>query len=403
VIVKHAAIAISLLIAAPAAVGQSTFAGIGLLPSGESSSLAAVSAVGSTAVGRALRGGQELPIRWTLAGGLQAIGNSTDRATGRAIAVSADGSFIVGKASSALITTTEAFRWSTSEGFQYLVGVNGFATGVSSDGQTVVGNGGSFGWRWRQGAVNIVVGTWSGSFGDCAGVSGDGRSVVGSYTTTSPQLRPQRPFLWTTSAGMVDLGSISESASSSGLARAISEDGLVVVGQTDAGNGTSHATRWVLGSPPQDLVPGSLDWSIARAVSNQGAVVVGQLGGRAMYWSEAAGARLLRDILLRNYGLDVRGWCFLSANGVSADGRTIVGDAVSPDGVQQGFVARLDAPLDPPLCPADWNLDGFVDAVDFDEFVGPWLAASPLADFDGDCFTDAIDYDGFVSAWLTGC
>lgn len=53
-------------------------------------------------------------------------------------------------------------------------------------------------------------------------------------------------------------------------------------------------------------------------------------------------------------------------------------------------------------CAADFNWDGFEDAIDYDAFLVQWLNTQPTADFDHDGFVDAIDFDGFVGAWLAG-
>lgn len=52
---------------------------------------------------------------------------------------------------------------------------------------------------------------------------------------------------------------------------------------------------------------------------------------------------------------------------------------------------------------ADFNADGFSDAIDYDTFILTWLANNSQADLNSDGFTDAIDFDLFISAWLGGC
>lgn len=54
-------------------------------------------------------------------------------------------------------------------------------------------------------------------------------------------------------------------------------------------------------------------------------------------------------------------------------------------------------------CPSDLNQDYFVDAIDYDLFIGAFVSADPLADFNLDGFVDAIDYDRFIARWLAGC
>lgn len=56
------------------------------------------------------------------------------------------------------------------------------------------------------------------------------------------------------------------------------------------------------------------------------------------------------------------------------------------------------------FCAADVNLDGFIDAIDYDLFITAWLASDLFADYNGDEFVDAIDYDAFINDWLAaGC
>lgn len=53
-------------------------------------------------------------------------------------------------------------------------------------------------------------------------------------------------------------------------------------------------------------------------------------------------------------------------------------------------------------CPSDVNGDGFIDALDYDVFIGDWLVSNTAADYNGDGFVDAIDYDEFMTGWLAG-
>ena len=55
------------------------------------------------------------------------------------------------------------------------------------------------------------------------------------------------------------------------------------------------------------------------------------------------------------------------------------------------------------LCPADYDGDGFITGIDFDEFVVAFEAGNALADVDGDGFVTGIDFDEFVRALELGC
>lgn len=58
-------------------------------------------------------------------------------------------------------------------------------------------------------------------------------------------------------------------------------------------------------------------------------------------------------------------------------------------------------------CLADFNLDGFVDGIDYDEFNAAFENSDPVlqmaADMNGDGFVDGIDYDLFNYYFETGC
>lgn len=58
-------------------------------------------------------------------------------------------------------------------------------------------------------------------------------------------------------------------------------------------------------------------------------------------------------------------------------------------------------------CLADFNEDGFVDFIDYDDFVmcfeGVACPAGKTADVNGDGFVDFFDYDDFVAAFKSGC
>jgi len=57
--------------------------------------------------------------------------------------------------------------------------------------------------------------------------------------------------------------------------------------------------------------------------------------------------------------------------------------------------------VDPPSCPADWDLDDDVDSDDIVVFFADWESGN--ADFDGDDDTDSDDITAFFTAWEGGC
>jgi len=54
-------------------------------------------------------------------------------------------------------------------------------------------------------------------------------------------------------------------------------------------------------------------------------------------------------------------------------------------------------------CPSDYNLNGFVNGIDFDEFVAAFDAGDCTADWDNNGFVNGEDFDGFVAAFEAGC
>ena len=84
-------------------------------------------------------------------------------------------------------------------------------------------------------------------------------------------------------------------------------------------------------------------------VSDDGSFIVGDLdmqmsgtapGMQAVVWKPDGTFRTVLDIL-RDLRVTPAGWVLQSALGVSADGRTVVGQGVDPMGIPHGFIARL--------------------------------------------------------------
>jgi uncharacterized membrane protein len=156
------------------------------------------------------------------------------------------------------------------------------------------------------------------------GISGDGSVVVG-YT-----YNPDTAFVWRTgNTGLTALPTLN--ASQGGSARAVSQNGNVIVGSSGG-----QAVRWVNGAAPVSLgLAGT-----AYGVNADGSVIVGRTGS-AFVWRSSATPQLqlLADVLL-SAGANLSGWTLEHASGVSADGSTVVGYGTH-DGVREGFIARL--------------------------------------------------------------
>jgi probable HAF family extracellular repeat protein len=288
--------------------------GLGFLPNMTESNALAVSADGSVIVGGSY-GEQRRAFLWTQAGGMTNLGSLSGLAYSLATGVSSDGSVVVGSCHQLKPTRVwKAFRW-TSEG-----------------GMTDLGH---------------LAG---GSYIDVKGVSGDGSVVVG----TSDSATGNQAFRWTAATGMVGLSDLPGGDMWS-KALAVSADGSVVVGSSSsAAFPLGEAFIWTRQGGMVGL--GNLSWqgasnpqSEARAVSSDGSVVVGWgygTDGAAFIWDTQHGMRNLRDVLTNDCHLDLNGWgSLISAQGVSADGLTIIGDALGPSpGSSEAFVAVTPEP-----------------------------------------------------------
>ncbi len=82
-----------------------------------------------------------------------------------------------------------------------------------------------------------------------------------------------------------------------------------------------------------------------------------------------------------------------------ATGRIMVFNRGTSAGTTDVFVLT---PIPTP-CPADFNLDGFVDFFDYDEFNYAFEIGDPRADFNHDGFMDFFDWDEYQTIFEVGC
>jgi probable HAF family extracellular repeat protein len=177
-------------------------------------------------------------------------------------------------------------------------------------------------------------------------VSADGNVIIGSIATV---LDPAgQAFRWTSETGVVRLAETGRS-----IGHGVSADGSVVVGGRDLGAGF-QAFRWTAQTGMVGLgdLPGGRVLSTANDVSANGMVVVGSgetaFDGslsttEAFFWTAGTGMVNLRSFLV-SQGADLAGWKLISAEGVSADGRTIVGTGENPAGNPEGWIATIPEP-----------------------------------------------------------
>jgi len=96
---------------------------------------------------------------------------------------------------------------------------------------------------------------------------------------------------------------------------------------------------------------------------------------------------------------EVFSYTLTNANGVSADGLSIVGAGLNPDGVFEAFLVKLA-----PACPADVNADGEVNELDFAAFQAAFLQGDAgTADCDANEALTVLDFVCFQANVQIGC
>ncbi|MCC7387862.1 MAG: hypothetical protein IT431_03750 [Phycisphaerales bacterium] len=203
---------------------------------------------------------------------------------------------------------------------------------------------------------------------------------------------------------MQGLGDLDGGSFRSG-ATAVSADGAVIVG-TSAATGGDQSFHWTAAEGMVGL--GRIDnndiTNRAYGVSWDGEVIVGEAYAPPRtgpyYWTSESGMRWLVDVLVENGVVVPDGWYLERAYAVSADGRTIVGYGLNPDGNTEGFVAYLG-----PACRADYNKDGSVTPDDVIAYLGAWAQRSIFADWNYDGLVNTRDVIAFLHEWVAkpGC
>lgn len=341
------------------------FSGVGAIgadPDGDLSfsRIQGLSADGSVAVGFSTSPDGLRAIRWTRSGGLEALPSLLPGGPYADVAsdVSADGALIVGSTLSGAAASGglgEATSWAggTVAGLGF-VDPSSFAqsraVAVSADGSTIVGLSSNVGavdfeaTRWVQGRP-MSLGLGSGS--SATGVSSDGSTIVGSWAGTTNALLGA--FLWTergvtelrdlAAGGLLDFGA---------TALDVSADGSRAVGwATDAFE--QRPVLWNDAGDPTDLgVPDDFTAGLANAISDDGSIIVGSASGlageTAFIWTADTGSIELAAYLKPLVGGQLAGWTLTSADAISADGLTFAGVGVNPLGVSEGWVAQIPAP-----------------------------------------------------------
>jgi hypothetical protein len=138
----------------------------------------------------------------------------------------------------------------------------------------------------------------------------------------------------------------------------ISRDGVFAAGNLAGRAARVEIDAGIARMIPHVPIPGlSTDTDTAWAADADGSVVVGMQNlsllngffGRAFVWDERHGTRILRDVLVDEFGLgaELAGWELNAPTCVSDDGRVLAGYGFAPSGEQAAWRATLPA-ADPP-------------------------------------------------------
>ena len=337
-------------VAAAAEIKPHSFIGLGFVPGGSAPSEArAVSADGSVVVGSSRSPDGQRAFVWTPSDGMVALPVPSGQLWTWANDVSADGLYVVGDAGSnfGLAAGWEGIRWQVGGGLDRfaVAGAGVWAKGASADGSVVVGSAGDLAYRWTQAGGMEYIGTlYDGMLNHrsySSAVSDDGNTIVGdSNGDDGYGNSASSAYIWTRAGGMAPLVGAMTAA-------AISGDGSVVAGTLNF-----EAYRWTAEEGVVMLgTIGPYTRSLAQGVSGDGRRVLGYVTGEddpgeAFIWEEGKGMRLVRDILVNDFGFgdELDGWVLTRAWAVSEDGSTIVGRAINPEGQDEAFRAVFPEP-----------------------------------------------------------
>ena len=277
--------------------------------------------------------------------------------------ISPDGNFVVGTIGlPPTISDQRAARWDASAGltperFDDPAGLDVFlsvAEDVANDGTSVgwVRSGGASGpiqpYRWLADGTPqelALLPNATSVFARAHGISGDGSHLAGVGRSDDPA-GLNVAVRWVDGVPE-NLGTLPSDLLSWGWD--LSLDGSTVVGWS--GLGTREAIRWVEGVGMTSLgaLPGSVGSGEALSVSADGSVVVGfgttSGGEEAFIWDEVHGMRSVEEVLSGlGLGPDLSGWSLERATGLSADGLTLAGTGIDPNGIEKGWIATVPEP-----------------------------------------------------------
>lgn len=339
-----------------------TFTPLGPIEPGATSTARALSRDGSTVVGLGYINGLQQPFRWNRTDGMLRLPSGP---VAYASGVSGDGQVVVGL-SGPTSGYRPSFRWTATTGTQntgtLAGGTHAYLEACNTDGSMITGvsyaaafpNGRAVLWTPAAGMLPLAM-PLGDTFTAAPGITPDGSITVGSsgsYAVAPPTSRAVR---WDSSGVPEDLGVLPNVSHSS--AAAVSADGEIIVGASGNfydpnGNASIHAFRWTRAAGMQELHLPSR-YSRAYAISGDGSVVAGtaafRTGPAAFLWTPQIGLVNLNHYLpLLGSNLGILN--LQSTVGVSADGRTIAGTGQRSDTFRdEAWIATLPETLPPCL------------------------------------------------------
>ncbi|MBI1189137.1 MAG: hypothetical protein GC200_00425 [Tepidisphaera sp.] len=283
---------------------------------------------------------------WTRAGGVQSFQSLGIPSGYSSLAISGNGLAVVGG------NGTQAFRWSTTGGFQQLPSATGYtgpeALATNTDGSVVGGRvqvdqphgapPAYYATVWNAAGTPTVIDPTH-SLGDSwvGAISGDGTTVVGGSSG---------PWVWSAGTGIRGLPALPNLPLDTSVAAGISTNGQFIVGSSNA-----HACLWHDGTVTELLSAAynSGRFAYADFVSDDASVIGGQVyvsatvGSVAGVWTPSTQFIPLADYLAAN-GVEVpQGVILDQLTAMSADGRTFAGRA-RDNGYGYAWIATIPSP-----------------------------------------------------------
>ncbi len=328
-----------------------------------------VSADGTWAVGyyqSAVTPFRNFAVRWPLAGPDAFIAQPLTHPLWELTSagqVSGDGRIIVGRGRYQGSSSLEAFRWDAGSVSQVLSAGSASIWELTSDGVRMLCDNPDSSGVVVDGVTDAVVRTIPPGF-LAMGMSEDGSVVVGGLDAFPYEAaRSTAPDAMDSLCGLIGCGAGNTFTRPD--SSVVSADGSTwagVIRQPGAGYGGYAASLFLYRNGVLTTVPnqcGTYSEPHVSAANTDGSVLIGNMdfcesSSRAFYYSAGLGMQRL-DALLSGAGVDLSAWTSLEfLRSVSADGRTVVGDGLTPG---SNFY-RPFAAIVPPACDSiDFNGD----------------------------------------------